>query len=95
MNMVRNRTPLKIAALVELISLAVLLVNLAMVHNASVASLTGPVHGCAYLVAIGSVFRDPLKRGAIVALAFVPGVGATLALRQLSSVEKPVASIGG
>jgi hypothetical protein len=91
MNVDRNRTPLKIAALVELISLVVLLTNLAVVHNASVASLTGPIHGCAYLAAISSVFRDPLRRGAIVVLAFIPGVGATLALRQLSSAEKSVA----
>lgn len=89
----RNRTPLKISAVVELITLAVLLINLATAHNASVASLAGPIHGCAYLVAIGSVFRDPLKRGAIVALAIIPGVGATLALRQISSIRKSVASV--
>ncbi|MCF3961471.1 DUF3817 domain-containing protein [Streptomyces fuscigenes] len=88
----RDHTLLKSAALVEVVSLLVLLTNLVTVHNAPVASLTGPVHGCAYLVAIGSVFRDPLKRGATVALAFIPGVGATLALRQLSSARKPAAA---
>ncbi|MFB6989712.1 DUF3817 domain-containing protein [Streptomyces sp. NPDC056178] len=91
----RNRTPLKIAALVELISLAILLINLATVQNASIASLTGPIHGCGYLVAIGSVLRDPLKRGAIVVLALIPGVGATLALRHLSSAEKSIVSACG
>lgn len=81
----RNRTPLKIAALVELISLTILLINLATAQNASVASLTGPIHGCGYLVAIGCVLRDPLKRGAIVVLTFIPGVGATLAPGRLQS----------
>ncbi|MGW1102403.1 hypothetical protein [Streptomyces sp. NPDC002540] len=43
----RNRTPLRIAAVVELVSLTVLLINLATLHYPAVASLTGPIHGCA------------------------------------------------
>ncbi|MDX3850213.1 DUF3817 domain-containing protein [Streptomyces sp. AK02-01A] len=89
----RNRTPLKIAAVVELVSLAVLLINLATLHHPAIASLTGPIHGCAYLVAIVSVLRDPMKRGTTIALALVPGAGATLALRQLASAnEEPAAA---
>ncbi|MCQ8832145.1 DUF3817 domain-containing protein [Streptomyces malaysiensis] len=93
MTMRRNRTHLKIAAVVELVSLAVLLINLATLRYPAVASLTGPIHGCAYLVAILSVLRDPMKRGTTIALALIPGAGATLALRQLASAnEEPTAA---
>ncbi|MEV5478356.1 DUF3817 domain-containing protein [Streptomyces sp. NPDC127159] len=84
----RNHPHLKFAAAVELVSLAVLLINLATLHDPAVASLTGPIHGCAYLVAIVSVLRDPMKRGTTIALALIPGAGATLALRQLASANE-------
>jgi len=48
---------LRAAAPVELISLALLLVNLATVHWQAVASLFGPVHGCAYLFVIGATIH--------------------------------------
>ncbi|KPH99518.1 hypothetical protein OV450_5231 [Actinobacteria bacterium OV450] len=43
---------LRIAAPAELLSLAVLLANLATVHQRELASVVGPVHGCAYLMAV-------------------------------------------
>ncbi|MFJ8555574.1 DUF3817 domain-containing protein [Streptomyces sp. NPDC093676] len=88
MTMGRNHPHLKFAAAVELVSLAVLLINLATLRDPAVASLTGPIHGCAYLVAIVSVLRDPMKRGTTIALALIPGAGATLALRQLASANE-------
>ncbi|MFB6811239.1 hypothetical protein [Streptomyces sp. NPDC056387] len=43
---------LRIAAPAELLSLAVLLANLATVHQRELAAVVGPVHGCAYLMAV-------------------------------------------
>lgn len=71
---------LKTAALVELASLAILLLNLATVHWAPVAALVGPLHGCAYLAVIGFTWQaSPVRRTRL--LAFVPGIGGVLAAR--------------
>jgi len=73
---------LRIAALVELASLILLLTNLATVHWAPVASLLGPVHGCAYLFVIGATVQvtgDLRTR----LLAAVPGIGGLLVIRRL------------
>lgn len=72
---------LRAAAPVELISLALLLVNLATAHWQAVASLFGPVHGCAYLFVIGATIhksRDTRTR----LLAIVPGIGGLLVIRR-------------
>ena len=72
---------LRTAALVELISLALLLLNLATVHWPTLASLFGPVHGCAYLFVIGATIhesRDTPTR----LLAIVPGIGGLLVIRR-------------
>ena len=74
---------LRIAAIVEVISLAVLLTNLATVHVPEVASLLGPVHGCAYLLVIGATFSLTRSAGARM-LAVVPVAGGLLVLRRLS-----------
>lgn len=73
---------LRTAAVVELASLILLLVNLATVHWAPVASLLGPVHGCAYLFVIGATVRVTGDLGARLTVA-VPGVGGLLVLRRL------------
>ncbi|WP_346427680.1 hypothetical protein [Streptomyces sp. AcE210] len=44
--------PLRIAAHVELISLVVMLANLATAHLEPISSLMGPTHGCAYLFVV-------------------------------------------
>lgn len=69
---------LRAAALVEPVSLVLLLANLATVHWPPVASLLGPVHGCAYLFVIGAA---PDRRRRLIAL--VPGVGGLLVLASL------------
>jgi hypothetical protein len=77
---------LRTAALVELASLVLLLVNLATVHWSPVASLLGPVHGSAYLFVIGATVRvsqDLRTR----LLAAVPGVGGLLVIRRVARVE--------
>lgn len=74
-------TLLRAAAIAELASLAVLLTNLATVHLPAVASLIGPIHGCAYLLVIGAAYH--LTRSArTTLLAAVPIVGGILALRR-------------
>jgi uncharacterized protein DUF3817 len=73
---------LRTAALVELVSLILLLANLATVHWPPVASLLGPVHGCAYLFVIGATLQATGDRR-IRLTAVVPGVGGLLVLRRL------------
>ncbi|MFH9469553.1 DUF3817 domain-containing protein [Streptomyces clavifer] len=73
---------LRTAAGVEFASLLVLLVNLATVHWPAVSSLTGPTHGCAYLLVIVQVMRTPGTNGRTKLYALLPGVGGLLALRQ-------------
>ena len=76
-----------VVAGVELVSLVVLLANLATVHWPAVAAAVGPVHGCAYLVVIILAFartRDARTR----LVAVLPGVGGLLALRRLTPAER-------
>ena len=73
---------LRACAPVELASLVLLLANLATVHWAPVASLLGPVHGCAYLFAVGATFQVTGDRRTRLT-AIVPGVGGLLVLRRL------------
>lgn len=66
----------------EALSLLVLLLNLATVQVGALASLLGPVHGCAYLIAIvltWSLTKNTVAR----ALSIIPGFGALLVLRRL------------
>ena len=73
---------LRTAALIELLSLAVLLTNLATVHAPPVAALVGPIHGCAYLLVIGAAFHLTHSKTTTL-LAAIPVVGGLLALRRL------------
>ncbi|MGP3752290.1 MULTISPECIES: DUF3817 domain-containing protein [unclassified Streptomyces] len=76
--------PLRIAAHAELVSLVVMLANLATVHLGPVSSLMGPTHGCAYLVVVIAAWRHERATSAVRALAVVPGIGGLLALRRLA-----------
>ena len=69
------------AALVETVSLAVLVINLVTVHHPLVTSTMGPVHGFAYLATIAVAFLLPLTTGTRL-LTLVPAVGGVLALRR-------------
>jgi hypothetical protein len=73
---------LRVASLVEFGSLLLLLTNLATVHWAGVASLLGPVHGCAYLFVLGATVRATRDLRTRL-LAAVPGIGGLLVLRRL------------
>lgn len=84
-------SPLRIAATVELVSLVVLLGNLATVHVPALASLLGPVHGCAYLATIALTVSRAGWRSRPVALSLVPAIGGWLAVRALRAGERPPA----
>ena len=76
---------LRVAALVEALTLVALLVNLATVHWRPVTALGGPLHGTAYLAVIAMVLLLPGAPRAAKLLALVPGIGGWLALRALPS----------
>lgn len=76
------RVPTLVAG-IELGSLLVLLVNLATVHVPVVATILGPLHGCAYIAAIvGTAVRAGLLSPPTL-LSLIPGVGGTLAVTVL------------
>jgi hypothetical protein len=79
---------LRIAARVELVSLTVLLANLATAHWSAVSSVMGPVHGCAYLFVIIATLREAGAPAKAKLAALAPGVGGLLALRQLTRGEE-------
>jgi len=71
---------LGVAAVVETVSLVLLLANLATVHAPAVADVLGPVHGSGYLVVIALAWQLPAPR-AVRARALVPAIGGLLVLR--------------
>ena len=72
---------LAITSVVETLSLAVLLVNLATAHVPQIASATGPVHGFAYLATIAIAFLLPLRTRTRL-LTLIPAGGGLRALRR-------------
>lgn len=81
---------LKIAALSESASLAVLLANLALGNAPGIAAAVGPVHGCLYVFVIITAARHPLATPASTLRAVVPAVGGLLALRALTTRARSV-----
>lgn len=87
---------LRVSARIELLSLAVLLANLATVHQQALAALLGPLHGCAYLIAVISTAtatatageRGPAGDRTATLLALIPGIGGMLALRRLAAAPR-------
>ncbi|MFJ6671426.1 hypothetical protein ACIQMJ_10005 [Actinosynnema sp. NPDC091369] len=75
---------LRLAAAIELLSLVVLLVNLVTVHAKPVTSLTGPVHGTAYLAVIAATALLPRVSAGTRWRSAIPGVGGLLVLRRVS-----------
>ena len=74
----------RIAALVELVTLIVLLANLATVNLQPVASVIGPTHGCAYLVIVLATWRNGRAASATKITALVPGIGGLMVLRKVA-----------
>jgi hypothetical protein len=77
-----NQAPrgLLIAGIVELITLAILFINIASGNNHSIAAAFGPIHGTAYLIGIILAWRAPLDRWRKLT-TIVPGVGTLIASR--------------
>jgi hypothetical protein len=75
---------LRIAALIELVTVVILFANLATVHWPVVSSTVGPTHGCAYLFVVIAVLRENGAPVRTRLTAFIPGIGGLLALRQLN-----------
>ncbi|MFF3286412.1 DUF3817 domain-containing protein [Streptomyces sp. NPDC003023] len=90
--------PLRIAAHTELVSLVVMLANIATAHLRPVSALMGPVHGCAYLVVVVATWRLQQATASVKTVSLVPGIGGLLALRRLdradSAHSRPAAADG-
>ncbi|RVX41253.1 uncharacterized protein DUF3817 [Nonomuraea polychroma] len=75
---------LRIAAVVEAVSLMVLLINLFATHIKAISSLVGPLHGMAYLVVITATVLAPATASSGARWrAAIPAIGGLLALWQL------------
>lgn len=85
------RRGLLIASLVETGSLLVLLGNLLTAHLAGLASMVGPIHGTAYLVAIALTFVST-RQSRPRLFALVPGIGGLLANRDLARLRRPTSN---
>lgn len=87
--------PLRISAFVELISLTVLLANIAAGNDQQVAAMFGPVHGIAWLFSVVATWRDPRGTTGAVLRAVIPGIGGMLAVRTLNRADAaPLTSAG-
>jgi hypothetical protein len=75
---------LRIATVIETVSLMVLLINLFTIHIKAIASLVGPLHGTAYLAVIVATLLAPATASSGARWrAAIPGIGGLLALWQL------------
>jgi hypothetical protein len=77
------------AAVVESVSLLVLLANLATAHVPVIATLCGPVHGLAYVAVVVIALRDPTALRSAKALAWVPGIGGLLVWQGARHIHVP------
>ena len=80
---------LTLLAATEFGSLVVLLVNLATVHVPGVATILGPLHGCAYVAAIIGTAMAARPKSLPTLLSVIPGIGATLAVAVLRRSAAP------
>ncbi|WP_323747190.1 DUF3817 domain-containing protein [Catenulispora pinisilvae] len=78
----------RIAACAELVTLVVLLANLATLRLAPVSSLIGPTHGCAYLVIVVTTWRNDRAVAGTKVASLLPGIGGILVLRRLASAAE-------
>lgn len=80
---------MRLVGAVELVTLVVMLVNLATVHHPTVASVLGPLHGLAYLTTVIIAVLLMNGRHMIWLLALVPGIGGLLAARAIARPAVP------
>ncbi|MFJ4575412.1 DUF3817 domain-containing protein [Streptomyces sp. NPDC088846] len=75
---------LRIAAGVEIVTLALLLANLLTAHHRTFSALLGPVHGCAYLLVVLGTLRLTVAGTPAKLLALIPGIGGLAAVRHIT-----------
>ena len=80
-------TWLKVVTVLETASLALLLLNVALIHAAGIRSGIGPVHGVLYLVTIVAVCALPNPARARW-FSLIPAVGGLLAVRWIDVVAR-------
>jgi hypothetical protein len=83
------RTLLRVLALLEPVTLAVLLLNLSTLRVPVVAQVVGPVHGACYLSIIVVTLLLERLPSRLRLLALVPGVGGLLVERGARSRRAP------
>ncbi|MGW4059348.1 hypothetical protein ACWEGE_13760 [Amycolatopsis sp. NPDC004747] len=76
-----RRRVLHVLGTAELVSLAVLLLNLVTVHHRTISGILGPVHGLAYTTTIVAAALLADGRSRVWLRALVPGIGGLLAAR--------------
>lgn len=80
---------LRVAAALETLTLLVLLANVLTAHDASVSAITGPAHGCSYLLVCALAVLETALPTEVRLRALVPGVGGYLVLRGAASRGRP------
>jgi len=76
----------------EIATLAVLLTNLATVHERALTRVVGPVHGAIYLVVVLMVLLIPKLGWRTRVLGVVPVIGAALAVWRGTTSKSPPAT---
>lgn len=87
--MPRSLSWLRWVAVLELVSLLLLLLNVAVLGNRGLAAAVGPLHGALYLTVIIALLVRDATPGRVRLFAFVPGVGGFVALRALEQSDVP------
>lgn len=72
---------LKWLGVAEMVTLALMLLNIVTVHEPAISSVLGPVHGLAYTGTVIAGVLAAAGRHRIWALSLLPGVGGWLAYR--------------
>lgn len=75
---------------VELVTLALMLLNIATVHAPAISSTLGPLHGLAYTTTVITALLLMKGHHRIWLLALVPGIGGLLAARAAPTTASPV-----
>lgn len=75
------RIALGIMTILETGTLAILLINLAAIHDPTTARLIGPVHGAVYLVLVMTMLFAPDLRWQLRVLGLIPVLGGIAAVR--------------
>lgn len=80
---------LKWLGVVEMVTLALMLLNLATVHQPGISSVLGPLHGLAYTCTVITAVLSASGRHTVWGLSLLPGIGGWLAYRAATRVPVP------